>query len=458
MSRLSILPTVILLKIILLISVTGCAHHTYSTSSGTMASHYVLAKQERKNTAIVFVHGVVGESESTWTNDITRAYWPKLLANDPDFDDANVYVFQYPSTTFEKSLTVNEVSELMRSRLQADGVLQHSQLVFISHSMGGLITRSFLLKYREYAAKVRFAYFYATPTEGSPMATIASLVSRNPQFKNLYPLEADNYLGDLQRDWLAAQLGIPSYCSYEGRTTFGILVVDQRSAAGLCTEPLTPIDENHIDIVKPATKNSDSYIAFKNAYNSNQKTTSKEPKYVGRLRKTSRLIFSTKDSSNVVLEIGDSGTKFLWLGPKDTPMFQLFDNDYIEIYNKDGDLKVSTIIRNKEGNVVAELVDNEWKVSSNSAVSFDRNYSKEALEVKDGNGDIVLQVKLLEDRVQLQGKFYGPNGQGFAIGRNHNISGRGVIEILGAKHKTFDLKIKPLFRYPSEFHLGELIR
>ena len=215
---------------------------------------------------IVFVHGVVGNADSTWTNSQTNAYWPRLVATDQTFADANVYVFEYPTPPLGKSLSINELAEAMRRRLEADDVLQHAELIFLSHSMGGLVTRAFLLKYREQAAKTKFSYFFATPTEGSPTALLASLASRNAQFRGMYPMSADSYLADLQRDWLAAKLGIRSFCAYEGKTTFGVLIVDQRSASNLCTEPLDPIAEDHILIAKPSSRDADSYIAFKNAY------------------------------------------------------------------------------------------------------------------------------------------------------------------------------------------------
>ena len=175
-------------------------------------------------------------------------------------------MLQYPTPLAGRAHSVNELAEVMRRRLLAAGVLEHKELIFISHSMGGLVTRAFLVKYRDYAAQVRFAFFLATPTEGSPYATLASLASKNSQFRLMHPMQADNYLADLQRDWLAARLKIKSYCAYEGRATLGMLIVDQRSATNLCTEPLDPILETHIDIAKPASKDSDAYIAFKNAY------------------------------------------------------------------------------------------------------------------------------------------------------------------------------------------------
>jgi triacylglycerol esterase/lipase EstA (alpha/beta hydrolase family) len=262
--------------VFLIFLLTGCAtvFPDNSSSSGTMGSHYVPEKKQNRSTAIIFVHGVLGDSLSTWTNDATKTYWPSLLAIDPVFEDANIYVFEYPTRQFGRNPTINELAEFMRSRLQADGILEHQRLVFLSHSMGGLITRQFLIKYREQADKVLFAYFFSTPTEGSPMASLASAVSRNPQYKNMHPMEVDSYLANLLRDWLDAELGkkIRSFCSYEGKETLGTLIVDMKSATNLCNERLTPINENHIDIVKPQNTQSDSYIAFKNAYITSNQT------------------------------------------------------------------------------------------------------------------------------------------------------------------------------------------
>lgn len=120
-----------------------------------------------------------------------------------------------------------------------------------------------------------------------------------------------------------------------------------------------------------------------------------------------------------------------------------------------GRIKVSTTIYDSKGRLVAELVNNEWHI--NKQASFDRNFTDEALEVRDSSGDIILQVRLLENCVQLQGKCYGPNGNGVAICRGVSTNGNpsGIIETTGGKHSSFMVKIVPMFRYPSELHLGE---
>jgi hypothetical protein len=85
-------------------------------------------------------------------------------------------------------------------------------------------------------------------------------------------------------------------------------------------------------------------------------------------------------------------------------------------------------------------------------MSFDRNYNKSALEVKDKYGDIVLQILLLSDRIRLEGKFYNETGEGVAlIGRKDGV-------ILNIKHNysKFDYDLVPIFKYPSNLHFGEL--
>lgn len=257
----------------LLLCATGLAFAFYywtersSVSGPDTAGRSKYIRQDKSATkVIVFVHGVLGNATSTWTHPDSKAYWPALLTQDETFSGSNIYTYEYPSAPLGSNLSINEIAENMRLRLTDDGVLNHPELVFLSHSMGGLITRAFLLKYRDDAAKVKFLQFYGTPTEGSPMAKLATLGSRNSQFKNMFPLHADSFLADLQRDWLAARFAIRSFCAYERKETFGVLVVDQRSATNLCTERLDPILDNHIDMVKPADARSDVYIAFRNSF------------------------------------------------------------------------------------------------------------------------------------------------------------------------------------------------
>jgi hypothetical protein len=113
---------------------------------------------------------------------------------------------------------------------------------------------------------------------------------------------------------------------------------------------------------------------------------------------------------------------------------------------------VSTIIRDRSGAVVAEIVRNEWKVNSGNV--WDRNYSRNALEVRGPTGDVVLQVRLVKDRVQLQAKIYTSEGLGMALVK---VPGRGGAIEYGRPNQPLESIISPIFKYPSDLHLGELV-
>jgi predicted alpha/beta hydrolase family esterase len=61
----------------------------------------------------------------------------------------------------------DQVSNLM-NRFEGDGIFRkHNEVVFVAHSLGGLVVQRLLLTHHELAMKVRFIYFLATPQEGS---------------------------------------------------------------------------------------------------------------------------------------------------------------------------------------------------------------------------------------------------------------------------------------------------
>lgn len=237
-------------------------------ASGTAVghgSHYV-REQEGHDGAIVFVHGVMGDGISTWTNPNTKAYWPQLLTEDRAFDNYNIFVYEYDSPRLGKSYSIDEIVENMRLVLESSGVLGHREINFLAHSMGGLVTRGFLVRYQRITPKIPLIYFYSTPTTGSQWANIVEFLSKNRQFHDMLPMGANSFIENLQSSWLAAKLDVCSFCAYEVKDTDGIDIVARQSATALCTESLEPIPEDHISIVKPADRGSIPYIAFKTAF------------------------------------------------------------------------------------------------------------------------------------------------------------------------------------------------
>ena len=226
-------------------------------------------RRNNAETVIVFVHGLFGGPESTWKNDQTGAYWPDLLTKDAAFADTDIYSLGYDSPFATGSYTFDDLIENTRLHLENDEVFsKHQHVVFVCHSMGGLIVRGLLKRYDDSRHKVPLVYFLSTPTAGAHIANIAKLISNNPQVKVLVPMpgDADSILNGLQSDWRALSNRPLSKCAYEVQNTYGIRVVDQTSATALCDGPLDPINANHIEIAKPAEDKADQYIAFRVAF------------------------------------------------------------------------------------------------------------------------------------------------------------------------------------------------
>jgi hypothetical protein len=134
-------------------------------------------------------------------------------------------------------------------------------------------------------------------------------------------------------------------------------------------------------------------------------------------------------------------------------MFNFSDDNPLTIENIFRKVKVSTTIRDKSGAIVAELSKNQWRVWPPK--TFDRNYTDDTLEVRRSDGNIVLQVRVLPDRVQLQGEWRSADGRGIRLVKAPG--GGGVIVIRRGEFERDDPKIKPIFRYPSDSHFRELL-
>lgn len=226
-----------------------------------------------KEKVIVFVNGIFGDAIDTWLNN--GAYWPGLLAQDQDFSDADIYIHSFDSPKLATAEQIDELAGRMDDYLTRDGVFEkHKQVVFLCHSMGGLVTRAFLIKKRPSPSVVPMIYFFATPTTGANIAGIASHISENPQLKYMLPIKQDGYVGDQQNAWLRTsddpKLNYPSliasFCAYEKLDTWGFRVVERQSATNLCNRETRAVLKDHIDIVKPADTDKEPYVYFKAAY------------------------------------------------------------------------------------------------------------------------------------------------------------------------------------------------
>jgi hypothetical protein len=186
--------------------------------------------------------------------------------------------------------------------------------------------------------------------------------------------------------------------------------------------------------------------------------TANPPSYVGKLEL--KEIFSP-EGPQPKIQIGNSGVFIVGADQYGQLLFPALRRDQFRVEVADGKLFVSTKVTDSTGKITVEIIRNEWKVAP-PPNTWDRNYSTDALEVKDPQGRIVLQVRLMPDRIQLQGAWkLGPEWQAstleFVIIRA-NPSGQGAqISFFPRNPRPEAIwpEVEPLFLYPSEFHLGE---
>ncbi len=248
-----------------LILLTPIAHGTNTTSgfiSGPTAGHKKI---------VIFVHGVLGDSASTWTNSHTKAYWPKLLADDPDFASYDVYVYGYQSEIFSAASNLQEIAVRMGQQLKDRGVFKnYDQVFFITHSAGGIITKRMLdtldtPAQNRLLKKVRCVLYISVPSNGSELAALATWLSDNPQFASLSPKNAADFLQAVETDWTellrerTTSSPFPkTFVAYEKLPTKGVIVVPQLFSTQ-SDGPVIPFDKTHSEIVKPEDRNAEIY-------------------------------------------------------------------------------------------------------------------------------------------------------------------------------------------------------
>jgi pimeloyl-ACP methyl ester carboxylesterase len=221
---------------------------------------WVKTSTSRPKNLVVFVHGIFGSGE-TWTSS-PGVSLPKLMAADPVISPlTDILVFEYDSPKLGNAGKITEISENLDQYLQHENVWKEfDKIIFVGHSMGGLVIRQLLADHRDHAAQVSMLYLYATPTDGADVASLASRISPNSALRGMFPLNINEFLNALRIAWNSdAQLSnIPTYCAYEGQDTDGVRVVSQSSASALCKDSQM-LNYNHEEIVKPVNRDDPRY-------------------------------------------------------------------------------------------------------------------------------------------------------------------------------------------------------
>ncbi|KAH1636019.1 hypothetical protein KXW31_002675 [Aspergillus fumigatus] len=235
---------------------------------------------------LIFVHGLGGGSRKTWSKTTSAShYWPKeWLPKDPAFKNARVHSFGYDSDWMKSKDNCLDIYHFARSLLGELSTSPHlhnadTPIIFISHSMGGLVVKKAFLLAKQNATdrylvkRIRAMYFLATPHRGSDSAKLLSNI-----LNIAYSSRA--YVSDLKRGSDAINLindefrrhseNIDLWSFYETQKfsigVFRVLIVDPDSATlGYHEEKRIPLNADHRSICKFEAPSDSNYILIRNA-------------------------------------------------------------------------------------------------------------------------------------------------------------------------------------------------
>ncbi|KPF47262.1 triacylglycerol lipase [Rhizobium sp. AAP43] len=237
---------------------------------------------EHVDTHVVFIHGLKGDVEGTWTSGRggSAEFWPNWLEELPNVATWSV---GYPAARVKwgggAAMAIEDRAPSILHRLLTVPELKQGAIVLVGHSMGGVIIKE-TLRLAEgrasadpaaasFESRVRKIAFIATPHQGSWMSSVANkaaLVIR-PTAATSGLGRNDPHLASLNswfRDYATANsLDVLGFGETQ-RTFWGQVVHPDSSDLGLPSPSrFIPIDADHFSISAPADRDADVYVHLK---------------------------------------------------------------------------------------------------------------------------------------------------------------------------------------------------
>lgn len=232
-------------------------------------------RKPKGGTTVVFIHGIFSSGDRCWLND-NGTYWPKLLANEEKYSEIGIYIYTYKTGISSGSYNLNDVVDDLKERLERlDAVFESEEVVFICHSMGGIIARKFILErffYFPKSLRKLGLFLLASPSLGSQYANQLNLFAKllgNTQAEALKLSQNNTWLNDLDKAFInlyqsdkvnivGKELVEDVFFSFKG--FFFPSVVQPLSGAKYFSEPYKVPNSNHLTIPTPANKNAVQHL------------------------------------------------------------------------------------------------------------------------------------------------------------------------------------------------------
>lgn len=163
-------------------------------------------KASTGNISVVFVHGFLSSGESCWQHS-NGSYWPEMLKNEAELKDMGIYVFTYQTGFFSGTYRLGDAVDALKEQLKLDGVLKSKLLIFVCHSMGGIIVRKFIVERATDLIEKQIEvglFLIASPSLGSEYANWLSPLAQlldHSQADALRFADDNSWLNDLDKQF-----------------------------------------------------------------------------------------------------------------------------------------------------------------------------------------------------------------------------------------------------------------
>ena len=228
---------------------------------------------------VIFVHGLGGNPRGTWHPQGKKDddnFWPSWLGQ--ELSDVGIWSLGYAVEPFLwKGQTMPLVDRATSTLALLDSYdIGERPLIFITHSLGGLLVKQMLRHAQDFGTprwkaivnQTKGIVFLSTPHSGADIASwishigklLGTTVSVDELKANHSRLRELNTVYRNQEK--LNKIPIEVYC--EKQKTSGILVVDETSAdPGIPGVIPIPMDYDHISICRPTSKESMIYRRVK---------------------------------------------------------------------------------------------------------------------------------------------------------------------------------------------------
>jgi pimeloyl-ACP methyl ester carboxylesterase len=231
---------------------------------------------------VVFIHGLrlfAGAPKTDWQFRHSRPFalsWPTTLQR--DVESTRVGFLTYNATAsnwFGQSMHLKEIADNLLRVLRNNGIGDRP-VVFVAHSLGGLIIKELLLQSKNsdgndglLAKHCLGVAFLATPHEGSDLAYLLHRIKLFRPSRAVRHLISNNpgitYLKSDYSNWVESRGYVNHLVLSERLRTMGRIVVPAYSAnPGIKDVKVMPIRANHRTIASPKAPSDDVYIEVKN--------------------------------------------------------------------------------------------------------------------------------------------------------------------------------------------------